>query len=56
VLLGLTFTETDAPEGYLELAFAGGGTMRLTVEGPDVILADIGDPRATRSTPDHSDA
>lgn len=53
VILDMTFDETDAPAGHLDVALAGGGVMRLSVEGLDVLLADVGEPRATSSKPDH---
>lgn len=53
VVLGMTFEEIDAPEGLLTLNLAGGGALRLTVECLDLMLADVGEARATPHTPDH---
>ncbi|WP_409434012.1 DUF2948 family protein [Litorimonas sp. RW-G-Af-16] len=55
VLLDATFDMTDAPAGTLLLTFAGGGAFRLSVEAMDITLADIGDPRTTKSIPKHDD-
>ena len=38
---------------HIDLAFAGGGTIRLTVEAITAELRDISDPWVTRSRPDH---
>lgn len=56
VLLNMEFTATDAPAGHLDLILAGGGQLRLSVEALDLILADVGDPRLTKSRPAHDDA
>jgi len=44
--------ESD-PAGIIELALAGGGTIRLTVECIDAELADQTAPWAARAKPDH---
>lgn len=54
VILDAVFEETDAPAGHLDLTLAGGGALRMQVEGLDVLLADVGEPRATKAQPDHS--
>ncbi|MGJ8559564.1 MAG: DUF2948 family protein [Litorimonas sp.] len=54
VVLDLTFESTDAPAGYLDITLAGGGILRLTVEGLDLLLSDVGQGRVTRSKPDHT--
>lgn len=41
-LLAVEFSETDAPGGVVNLAFSGGGTLRLEVECLEVELADLG--------------
>ena len=41
------------PAGTIELALAGGGTIRLTVECIDAELADQTAPWAARAKPDH---
>lgn len=43
------------PAGIVELALAGGGTIRLTVECIDAELADQTGPWAARGKPDHED-
>ncbi|HEY4200950.1 MAG TPA: DUF2948 family protein [Devosiaceae bacterium] len=53
-LLAITFTETDAPGGIVELAFAGGGTVRLTVEVLEVRFEDLGAAWAAKGQPQHS--
>lgn len=56
VLLDARFEETDAPSGNLDLVMAGGGALRMIVEGLDLTLADTGKVRATRAVPDHNEA
>ncbi|MEM7728023.1 MAG: DUF2948 family protein [Pseudomonadota bacterium] len=56
VLLDAEFQEDDAPAGRLDLVLAGGGALRMDVEALDLILSDIGQPRRTRSSPDHDGA
>jgi len=54
-LLAIKFipaSESD-PAGIIELALAGGGTIRLTVECIDAELADQTAPWAARAKPDH---
>ncbi len=43
------------PAGVIELALAGGGTIRLTVECIDAELADQTGPWAARAKPRHED-
>jgi hypothetical protein len=54
-LLALRFTanEGEDPGGVVELTFAGGGAIRLTVECIDAELADLTQPWAARGRPDH---
>ncbi len=54
-LLALRFTanEGEDPGGLVELTFAGGGAIRLTVECIDAELADLTQPWAARGRPDH---
>lgn len=40
-LLTLTFAETEAPSGVVELTFAGDGALRLTVECLEATLHDV---------------
>ncbi len=53
-LLALRYTVTDDPAGYVDLDFAGGGTVRLTVECLEARLQDLGAAWAAMATPEHS--
>jgi len=53
-LLTIRFAESDAPAGQVELAFAGGGTIRLTVECLEARLQDLGAAWAAKATPAHA--
>ncbi len=53
-LLAVRFTESDAPAGTIELAFAGGGTIRLSVECLEARLQDLGAAWAAKATPAHA--
>ncbi|RYE07182.1 MAG: DUF2948 family protein [Hyphomicrobiales bacterium] len=53
-LLTISFAVTDAPAGTIELAFAGGGTIRLSVEVLEARLQDLGAAWAAKATPEHS--
>ena len=53
VLLSMSFEEMDAPAGALLLTLAGGGQLRMQVEGLDLTLADAGDAKRARSRPNH---
>jgi hypothetical protein len=53
-LLTIRFTETDAPAGTIELAFAGGGTVQLDVECLEARLEDLGAAWAARMKPEHA--
>jgi hypothetical protein len=53
-LLTIRFAEADAPAGTIELAFAGGGTIRLTVECLEARLQDLGATWAAKATPAHA--
>lgn len=53
-LLTIRFTETDAPSGHVDLAFAGGGTVRLEVEVLEARLADLGAAWAASKKPEHA--
>ena len=52
-LLTIGFEAGDMPSGVINLAFAGGGDMRVEVECLDVVLADLSRPWPARSTPGH---
>lgn len=56
VVLDVAFETVDAPAGVVTITLAGGGSLRLNVEGLDLIMADTGEPRRTRSNPDHDAA
>lgn len=53
-LLAITFDETDPPAGIVEFRFAGGGTVRLTVECLEAKLSDLGSAWAARAKPGHA--
>jgi hypothetical protein len=54
-LLALTFTPgVDGVSGIVELAFAGGGTVRLTVECLEARLGDLGAAWAAAAKPVHA--
>lgn len=53
-LLAITFTTTDDPAGAVDLDFAGGGTVRLTVECLEARLMDLGAAWAAKATPAHA--
>ncbi|KQN76971.1 DUF2948 family protein [Devosia sp. BK] len=54
-LLALTFTPTpDGVSGVVELTFAGGGTVRLTVECLEARLGDLGSAWAAAAKPAHA--
>lgn len=57
-LLAIRFTpkSADDPAGVVELAFAGGGTIRLEVECLSAGLSDVGGEWAARGRPDHDEA
>lgn len=54
-LLAVTFTPAaDVVSGTVELAFAGGGTVRLGVECLEARLADLGSAWAAAAKPAHA--
>ncbi len=53
-LLAITFTLSDDPAGTVDLDFAGGGTVRLSVECLEARLQDLGAAWAAKATPEHS--
>ncbi|MHB1102423.1 MAG: DUF2948 family protein [Devosia sp.] len=53
-LLDIRFTETDNPSGIVELRFAGGGTIRLTVECLEARMQDLGAAWAAKAKPEHA--
>ena len=52
-LLAISFEETEAPGGYITLAFSGGGAIRLLVECIEVELRDLGGVWQTDTMPAH---
>ncbi len=52
-LLAITFAQSDAPAGTVELKFAGGGTVRLTVECLEARLQDLGATWGAKARPQH---
>ena len=53
-LLAIRFTLTDDPSGVVDLDFAGGGTVRLSVEVLEARLQDLGAAWAAKATPEHT--
>ncbi|HWA19350.1 MAG TPA: DUF2948 family protein [Devosia sp.] len=53
-LLSIRYSQTDAPAGTVELDFAGGGTIRLSVECLEARLQDLGAAWAAKMTPGHA--
>ena len=54
-LLAIQFEETDQPEGYVMLHFAGGGGIRLHVECIEAELKDLGPVWRAKSKPEHGE-
>lgn len=52
-LLAITCTLTDAPAGFVTLAFSAGHSIRLDVECLDATMTDIGGPWSTDHQPEH---
>lgn len=53
-LLTIRFTENLAPSGWVDLTFAGGGTVRLEVEVLEARLQDLGAAWAAKIKPEHA--
>jgi Protein of unknown function (DUF2948). len=53
-LLAIGFEPGEAPSGTVELRFAGGGTVRLTVDYIEARLSDLGAAWAAAAKPVHS--
>lgn len=53
-LLAIRYTITDDPSGSVDLDFAGGGTVRLSVEVLEARLQDLGAAWAAKATPEHT--
>lgn len=54
-LLSIDFTPTDAPAGYIILAFSAGHQLRLEIECLDVTMSDLGPAWPTEFQPEHAD-
>ena len=54
-LIGMVFTETDAPAGTVDLVFEGGAAVRLDVECLEAQLRDLGPRWQTEQQPGHAD-
>lgn len=52
-LLAVHYTPIDAPSGIVELSFAGGGTVRLSVDYLEARLTDLGAAWAATAKPSH---
>lgn len=52
-LLAIRFAGKDTPAGEIELDFAGGATIRLSVECIEAALSDLGAAWATEALPRH---
>ncbi|MDT2020227.1 DUF2948 family protein [Methylocella sp. CPCC 101449] len=52
-LLGITFSQEEAPGGVVELVFSGGAAVRLHVECIDAQLRDLGERWSARAVPGH---
>jgi hypothetical protein len=53
-LLAIAFEVKDAPSGIVELRFAGGGTVRLSVDYLEARFADLGAAWAASAKPAHT--
>ncbi len=53
-LLAVVFEPVDPPSGIVELRFAGGGTVRLSVDYLEARLADLGAAWAATAKPAHA--
>lgn len=53
-LLAISFAESDAPAGQIELVFAGDASVRLDVECIEASLRDLGAAWATSMRPGHA--
>jgi hypothetical protein len=53
-LLAITYMPTDGPAGIVELSFAGGGAVRLSVECLEARFADLGATWAAKQKPQHA--
>lgn len=52
-LLSLRFTPGDTPSGDIDFIFAGGATLRATVECIETSLADLGAAWSAKAVPAH---
>ena len=52
-LLSISFSPESAPAGTISLNFAGGGTIRLTVDCLEARMRDMGASWSAKATPSH---
>ncbi|MEM8798088.1 MAG: DUF2948 family protein [Pseudomonadota bacterium] len=52
-LLAVSFTESDAPAGSIDLVFSGDGVVRLEVDYIEAQFSDLGGSWETQSMPHH---
>lgn len=53
-LLAITYTETNAPSGFVTFAFSAGHSIRLEVECLDCAMNDLGPAWSTDHQPEHA--
>lgn len=53
-LLSIGFEPAEKPSGWIDLIFAGGGTIRLEVECIEARLSDLGGVWAAKGRPQHA--
>lgn len=53
-LLAVEFDEQDPPGGDITLLFSGGAALRLSIECPEIELADLGPVWPTKVCPRHA--
>lgn len=53
-LLSIRFAESATPGGHVDLFFAGGGTVKLTVECLEARMQDLGAAWAAKARPEHA--
>ncbi len=54
-LLAITFTATNSPSGFIDLAFSAGHSIRLHVECLAAVMTDMGPAWSTDHQPEHAD-
>jgi hypothetical protein len=53
-LLTIAYTDGGDADGHVDLAFAGGGTVRLTVECLEARMQDLGAAWGAKARPEHA--